>query len=90
MPALRTPVLLRTLPVLLLMMMMLAAASAAMAQSLPPEVDAALQRAKLPREALSLLVVDAEGKAAPRLNHRGQVPMNPASVMVKASPGVIR
>jgi serine-type D-Ala-D-Ala carboxypeptidase/endopeptidase (penicillin-binding protein 4) len=79
MPALPMPVLLRTLPVLLLLW--LAAASAAMAQSLPPEVDAALQRAKLPREALSLLVVDAEGKAAPRLNHRGQVPMNPASVM---------
>ncbi len=55
-------------------------AGAALAQ-IPPEVDAALTRAKLPREALSLLVVDAEGQAPPRLSHRAQVPMNPASLM---------
>ncbi len=48
---------------------------------LPPEVEAALARAKLPREALAVLVVDAEGKAAPRLAFNSQVPMNPASVM---------
>lgn len=50
---------------------------------LPPEVEAALSRARLPREALSVLVVDAQGGArqAPRLAHRAQVPMNPASVM---------
>ena len=51
------------------------------AQSLPPEVDAALARAKVPREAVALLVVDAQGKAAPRLSHRVNVPMNPASLM---------
>ena len=51
------------------------------AQSLPPEVDAALQRAKLPRDAVAMLVVDAEGRSAPRLNHRAGVAMNPASVM---------
>ena len=34
---------------------------------LPPEVEAALSRARLPREALSVLVVDAQGGAAPRL-----------------------
>ena len=51
------------------------------AQNLPPEVDAALQRAKLPRDAVALLVVDAEGRSPPRLSHRAQVPMNPASVM---------
>ena len=55
--------------------------SAALAQALPPEVDAALNRAKVPREAVSLLVMEAEGRAPPRLSHRAQVPMNPASVM---------
>lgn len=54
---------------------------AAMAQTLPPEVDAALSRAKVPRDAVSLLVLDAEGQSPPRLSHRAQVPMNPASVM---------
>ena len=51
------------------------------AQNLPPEVDAALQRAKVPREAVTLLVQDAEGKSAPRLSHRATIAMNPASVM---------
>ena len=49
---------------------------------LPAEVDAALGRAGLPREALSVVVVDAQGGSAPaRLAHRAQVPVNPASVM---------
>ncbi len=49
---------------------------------LPPEVEAALARARLPRDALSVLVVDAQGgRQAPRLAHRAQVAMNPASVM---------
>ncbi|EER57767.1 D-Ala-D-Ala carboxypeptidase PBP3, partial [Acidovorax delafieldii 2AN] len=49
---------------------------------LPAEVDAALVRARLPREALSVLVVDAQGgRQAPRLAHRAQAAMNPASVM---------
>ena len=50
---------------------------------LPPEVEAALARAKLPRESLSVLVADAQGGARtpPRLAHRAQVPVNPASVM---------
>lgn len=49
---------------------------------LPAEVEAALVRAHLPREALSVLVVDAQGgRQAPRLAHRAQVAMNPASVM---------
>jgi serine-type D-Ala-D-Ala carboxypeptidase/endopeptidase (penicillin-binding protein 4) len=49
-------------------------------QGLPPEVDAALARAKLPRDAVTLLVVDAEGKSPPRLAHREKVPVNPASI----------
>ena len=49
---------------------------------LPAEVEAALARARLPRDALSVLVVDAQGgRASPRLAHRAQVPVNPASVM---------
>ena len=53
----------------------------ALAQNLPPEVEAALARAKVPRDAVALLVMDAEGKLPPRLSHRATVPMNPASVM---------
>lgn len=56
-------------------------AATAAAQKLPPEVDAALARAKVPREAVSVLLVDAQGQGAPRLSHRANVPMNPASVM---------
>jgi D-alanyl-D-alanine carboxypeptidase/D-alanyl-D-alanine-endopeptidase (penicillin-binding protein 4) len=50
------------------------------AQGLPPEVDAALARAKLPRDSIALLVVDAEAKAPPRLSHRAGAPVNPASI----------
>jgi D-alanyl-D-alanine carboxypeptidase/D-alanyl-D-alanine-endopeptidase (penicillin-binding protein 4) len=57
------------------------AATQATAQPLPPEVQAALTRAQVPADALAVLVVDADGKAAPRLSHRADVPMNPASVM---------
>lgn len=51
------------------------------ANTLPTEVEAALTRSGLPRDALSLLVLDAEGKARPRLSHRANVAVNPASVM---------
>jgi len=52
------------------------------AQSLPPEVDAALARAKVPRDAVSVLVLEAgRPTATPRLSHRISTPMNPASVM---------
>ena len=54
---------------------------AAWGQTLPAEVSAALARAKVPREAVALLVVDAEGKQTPRLSHRVGTAMNPASVM---------
>ncbi|MDZ7890815.1 MAG: D-alanyl-D-alanine carboxypeptidase/D-alanyl-D-alanine-endopeptidase [Rhodoferax sp.] len=55
--------------------------AAVSAQALPPEVDAALARAKVPRDAVSFLVTDAQGGAAPRLAHRSTSPMNPASTM---------
>ena len=54
---------------------------------LPAEVSAALARSKLPREALSVLVLpveeEARGKSAgaPRLSHRADVSVNPASLM---------
>ena len=52
---------------------------------LPPEVDAMLARAKVPREALSAVVVDAapglNNRSMPLLSFRASQPMNPASVM---------
>ncbi|RYF25063.1 MAG: D-alanyl-D-alanine carboxypeptidase/D-alanyl-D-alanine-endopeptidase [Comamonadaceae bacterium] len=48
---------------------------------LPPAVEAALARAKVPREALSVVVIDAEGRQPARLSYRADVPSNPASVM---------
>ena len=48
---------------------------------IPAAVETALQRAKIPREAVSLLVVNVDGKTAPSLAWRTQQPMNPASVM---------
>jgi len=55
--------------------------SLARAQALPPEIDAALARAKVPRDAVAFLVTDAQGNATPRLAHRTGSPMNPASTM---------
>jgi serine-type D-Ala-D-Ala carboxypeptidase/endopeptidase (penicillin-binding protein 4) len=55
--------------------------SPAAAQALPPEVQTALTRAKVPQDAITVLLMDAQGQGAPRLNHRTNVPMNPASVM---------
>ena len=60
----------------------------ASAQTLPPEVEALLARAKVPREALAAVVLDAapalSGKSplpAPLLSYRANSAMNPASVM---------
>ncbi len=61
------------------------ASLAASAQSLPPDVDALLARAKVPREALAAMVIDAapalNGKTQPLLSWRAASAMNPASVM---------
>lgn len=48
---------------------------------LPAAITKALSRAQVPLDAVTLLVVDAAGKAPPRLAHRTGEPMNPASVM---------
>ncbi len=57
------------------------ASAYAATQPLPPVVQAALRRAQVPVESLAVLVVEADGRAAPRLSHRADAPMNPASVM---------
>lgn len=55
------------------------------AQTLPAEVEALLARAKVPREALGVMVIDAapalSGKTTPLLSFRANAYMNPASVM---------
>jgi len=55
--------------------------AACQAQTLPDTVTAALTRAQIPLESVSLLLADADGKSAPRLSHRAGMAMNPASVM---------
>ena len=50
-------------------------------RTLPPAVAAALARAQLPADSLSVIVVEAEGRAAPRLAWQAERAMNPASVM---------
>lgn len=54
---------------------------AAMAQSLPAPVEAALQRAQIPREAVAVWVAPVEGRKPARLAWQVAQPMNPASVM---------
>ena len=50
------------------------------AQPLPAEVEAALARARLPRDAVTLLVTDVDPAVPPRLSHRAQEAVNPASI----------
>ena len=53
----------------------------ALAQGLPADVENALQRARIPKEALSVYVAPVEGRNSPRLQWQERVAMNPASVM---------
>ena len=48
---------------------------------LPPVVTAALARANLPPQALSVVAASVDAREPPRLSWRADVPMNPASVM---------
>ncbi len=48
---------------------------------LPPSVSAALQRAQVPADAMSALVVPIDPPLADRLRHRADASVNPASVM---------
>lgn len=73
----RTPLrtLLRALAVTLLM-----ASSQVGANPLPADVDAALQRAGVPRESLSVVLQEV-GAATPQLSWQARSPVNPASLM---------
>ena len=53
----------------------------AAAQTLPAEVEAALLRAGIAKEAVAIQVVEAQGRNTPRLSYRAHMPVNPASVM---------
>jgi serine-type D-Ala-D-Ala carboxypeptidase/endopeptidase (penicillin-binding protein 4) len=53
---------------------------ASAAAALPPEVEAALARSRLPPDAVTLLVADVDGRVPPRLAHRADVLVNPASI----------
>ena len=70
-----------SLPKRLLLSLTALVCGTSLAQQIPPDVAAALERAKVPLDAVTLLVVDAEGRTPARLSHRTQVPVNPASVM---------
>jgi D-alanyl-D-alanine carboxypeptidase/D-alanyl-D-alanine-endopeptidase (penicillin-binding protein 4) len=52
----------------------------AASRALPPEVEAALERAKLPRDALVAVVQEVGGRSE-RLSWQAQRPVNPASLM---------
>jgi D-alanyl-D-alanine carboxypeptidase/D-alanyl-D-alanine-endopeptidase (penicillin-binding protein 4) len=59
-------------------------AAAAQSPALPPRIEAALARSNLPRDAISLLVLDAQGtpgRTPPRLRFQAEQRVNPASVM---------
>jgi D-alanyl-D-alanine carboxypeptidase/D-alanyl-D-alanine-endopeptidase (penicillin-binding protein 4) len=53
---------------------------AAQAQPLPPPLEAAFERTKLPRDAVTLLVAPVDNIGAPRLAHRIDAQVNPASI----------
>ena len=53
----------------------------AVAQTIPLEITTALARARVPQDAVSLLVMRLDGAASARLSHRAQASMSPASVM---------
>jgi len=58
---------------------LLAWSAAAWSQPLPPEVEAALTAQGLPADAVTVLVAPAEG-GPPRVAHRVDTPVNPASI----------
>ncbi|HEY0817995.1 MAG TPA: D-alanyl-D-alanine carboxypeptidase, partial [Rhizobacter sp.] len=55
-------------------------AAASSPAGLPPEVDTALQRAGVPRDAM-VAVIQEVGASEPRLAWQTQLPVNPASLM---------
>jgi serine-type D-Ala-D-Ala carboxypeptidase/endopeptidase (penicillin-binding protein 4) len=77
----RPPVSVRQIPLrtLLLAAMIGAGAGAGAAESLPPEVEAALQRARVPTQAVSVLIQEA-GSGRTVLSLGARNPVNPASL----------
>ena len=70
----------RMLPRLRLACLLLACvALQALAQPLPPEIDAVLAEQGLPRDSVVVLVAPADG-GPPRIAHRVDAPVNPASI----------
>ncbi len=63
-----------------LLMMAFAAQGAEGTQALPATVEAALARERIGRDAVVVQVVEV-GATEPRLSHRAQAPVNPASLM---------
>ncbi len=61
--------------------MALTLGSAALAQGLPPEVEAAFKRAQIPPEAVSVWLAEADGSRAPRLAWQSVQAVQPASLM---------
>jgi len=61
--------------------LLLASAAQAQTSALPPSVEDAMQRAKLPRDALSVVVLPVGLSGPPRLQHQPEVARNPASLM---------
>ena len=61
-------------------LLLLLVAFSGRAQGLPPEVEAALAQGGLPADAVTMLVADADGVQPPRVSHRADVAVNPASV----------
>ena len=53
----------------------------AQTSGLPASVEEALKSAKLPREALSVVVLPVDTASAPRLQHLAEVQRNPSSLM---------
>ncbi len=60
---------------------LLAAVALPACAQLPPSVNAALQRAQVPTDAMSALVVPVDPPLADRLRYRADASVNPASVM---------
>ncbi len=69
------------LPVVLLACVCLLALTSHAQTTMPATVDAALARAGIPREAVTLMVTEAQADTPARLSHRATVPVNPASIM---------
>src|SRR6478609_6460236 len=72
----------RIIPAMRLLLLLVAclAGPVSAAQVLPPDIEAALAAAGLPPDAVTLVVADVDPAAPPRLAHRADAAVNPASI----------